>query len=72
MYILIHQHDNDRLVRTLAYGVTYLEEVLATIGKPVSVQGHMPEYYWGYYVYKINWGDNPTLELVAHHADSSD
>lgn len=72
MYILIHQHDDHRLENKLAFGLTYLEEVLKEIGKPVDLRYDMPKYYYGFYVYKINWGDNPTLQYVDHNPDSSD
>jgi hypothetical protein len=72
MYITLTQHDDDACRKHIAYGTTYLTEVLEYLGKPVDIRYHMPKYFFGHVVYRVTFGHNPVLTEVSRHVDSSD
>lgn len=72
MYIVISQHDVHKIEQDLAFGTTYLEEVLEYLGRPTHIFPKQPRNPFGEMVYKITFCDNPTLTKVAEHIDSSD
>lgn len=72
MYITLYQHDVEKIKEHVAYGTTYLMEVLEYLGKSVPLQLAHPKYYHGCVVYRVTMAANPTLTEVASHYDTSD
>lgn len=72
MFITLQQHDVEKCKAHIAYGTTYLAEVLEFLGKSVSIQHAHPKHYWGHVVYRVTMAANPTLTEVASHYDTSD